>query len=62
MPDGGRVGAVPLNPEWIKAGSVNITGSYNHYSALRTFEDLLGVRSGGADGRGHLSGTGPTKP
>ena len=30
------------------------TGSYNHYSALRTFEDLLGVRFGGADGHGHL--------
>jgi phosphatidylinositol-3-phosphatase len=25
-----------------------------HYSALRTFEDLLGIRFGGADGRGHL--------
>jgi len=54
MPGGGQVGAVLLNPDWIKAGSVDNTGSYNHYSALRTFEDLLGIRWGGADGRGHL--------
>jgi hypothetical protein len=65
MPGGGRVGAVLLSPRRIKPGSVNSTGSYNHYSALRTFEDLLGIRSGGADGHGHLgfaataSGFGP---
>jgi phosphatidylinositol-3-phosphatase len=54
MPGGGRVGAVLLNPDWIKPGSVDTSGSYNHYSALRTYEDLLGIRFGGADGRGHL--------
>jgi phosphatidylinositol-3-phosphatase len=54
MPGGGQVGAVLFNPRWIKAGSVNTTGSYNHYSALRTFEDLLSIRFGGADGHGHL--------
>ena len=54
MPGGGQVGAVLFNPRYIKAGSVDTSGSYNHYSALRTFEDLLGIRSGGADGRGHL--------
>ena len=54
MPGGGKVGAVLLNPRWIKPGSVDTTGSYNHYSALRTFEDLLGIRNGGADGHGHL--------
>jgi hypothetical protein len=54
MPGGGQVGAVLFNPRWIKAGSVDTAGSYNHYSALRTFEDLLGIRSGGADGHGHL--------
>ncbi|RAG87174.1 phosphoesterase [Streptacidiphilus pinicola] len=54
MPGGGRIGAVLLNPFWIKAGSVDTAGSYNHYSALRTFEDLLGLRSGGSDGQGHL--------
>ncbi len=54
MPGGGQVGAVLLNPDWVKAGSTDDAVSYNHYSALRTFEDLLGIRSGGADGRGHL--------
>jgi hypothetical protein len=54
MPGGGQVGAVLLNPRWITPGSVDSTGSYNHYSALRTYEDLLGIRSGGADGHGHL--------
>ena len=54
MPGGGQEGAVLLNPRWITPGSVDSTGSYNHYSALRTYEDLLGIRSGGADGRGHL--------
>ena len=54
MPGGGQVGAVLLNPDWIKAGSTDDTVTYNHYSALRTFEDLLGIRFGGADGHGHL--------
>ncbi len=54
MPGGGQIGAVLFNPRWIKAGSADSAGSYNHYSALRTFEDLLGVRFGGADGHGHL--------
>jgi hypothetical protein len=54
MPGGGQVGAVLLNPDWIKAGSTDSAVTYNHYSALRTFEDLLGIRSGGADGEGHL--------
>ncbi len=54
MPGGGQIGAVLFNPRWIKAGSVDGAGSYNHYSALRTFEDLLGIRFGGTDGRGHL--------
>jgi len=54
MPGGGQIGAVLFNPRWIKAGSVDTAGSYNHYSALRTFEDLLGIRFGGAGGHGHL--------
>jgi hypothetical protein len=32
---------------------VNTTGFYNHYSALRSYEDLLGLE-GGDDGYGHL--------
>jgi len=54
MPGGGQVGAVLLNPDWIKAGSTDSAVTYNHYSALRTYEDLLGIRFGGADGHGHL--------
>jgi len=53
-PGGGQVGAVLLNRRYIKAGSVNSTGFYNHYSALRSYEDLLGLTRGGDDGYGHL--------
>jgi phosphatidylinositol-3-phosphatase len=52
-PGGGQVGAVVFNPRHIVPGSVNTTGYYNHYSALRTYEDLLGLE-GGDDGYGHL--------
>jgi hypothetical protein len=51
---GGRVGALLLNKEYIAPGTVDTTGYYNHYSALRSYEDLLGLTSGGADGEGHL--------
>jgi hypothetical protein len=51
---GGQVGAVLLNPRYIVPGTVNTTGTYNHYSALRSYEDLLGIWRGGADGFGHL--------
>jgi hypothetical protein len=53
-PGGGQVGAVLLNPRLIVPGTRNTTGSYNHFSALRSYEDLLGLRSGGTDGLGHL--------
>ena len=53
-PGGGQVGAVVFNPRYIVAGSVNTTGFYNHYSALRSYEDLLGIDEGGDDGYGHL--------
>src|SRR5262249_40126118 len=52
-PGGGQVGAVLFNARFIEPGSVNTT-VYNHYSALRSYEDLLGITSGGDDGRGHL--------
>lgn len=51
---GGQVGALLLDPKYITADSVDSTGSYNHYSALRSYEDLLGLTTGGADGEGHL--------
>jgi hypothetical protein len=53
-PGGGRTGALLLNSKYIQPGAVDTTGSYNHYSALRSFEDLLGLTSGGADDLGHL--------
>ena len=53
-PGGGRTGALLLNSTYIQPGTVDTTGSYNHYSALRSYEDLLGLTSGGADGLGHL--------
>lgn len=53
-PGGGKVGAVLLNKKYIVAGTHNTTGSYNHYSALRSYEDLLGLTTGGTDGLGHL--------
>ena len=51
---GGQVGAVLFNKRWIEPGSVNNSGVYNHYSALRSYEDLLGIHRGGDDGLGHL--------
>jgi phosphatidylinositol-3-phosphatase len=54
LPGGGQVGALLLNKHLIVPGSVNSTGTYNHYSALRSYEDLLGVTEGGDDGHGHL--------
>ena len=38
----------------IRPGSVDTSGEYNHYSALRSYEDLLGITRGGTDGLGHL--------
>jgi hypothetical protein len=54
MPGGGQVGALLLNPVYVHVGTVDTNGSYSHYSALRTYEDLLGITSGGSDGHGHL--------
>jgi hypothetical protein len=51
---GGKIGAVLLNPKYIVPGSVDSTGAYNHFSALRSYEDILGITSGGDDGLGHL--------
>ncbi|MGD3109671.1 alkaline phosphatase family protein [Streptomyces sp. YGL11-2] len=51
-PGGGITGAVFLS-RYIKPGSVS-QQPYNHYSWLRSMEDLFGVRSGGTDGHGHL--------
>jgi hypothetical protein len=53
-PGGGQIGALLLNSRYIVPGSTDTTGSYNHYSALRSYEDLLGLTTGGSDGGGHL--------
>jgi phosphatidylinositol-3-phosphatase len=53
-PGGGKVGALLLNSQYVVPGTVDTTGSYNHYSALRSYEDLLGLTTGGTDGEGHL--------
>jgi hypothetical protein len=51
---GGDTGSVLISP-FIRPGSVS-RGFYNHYSWLRTMEDLflVGRDSRGLDGRGHL--------
>jgi len=41
-PGGGRIGAVLLSP-FIKPGTVSVT-PYNHYSLLRTLEDIFGLQ------------------
>ncbi len=53
-PGGGQIGALLLNSKYIVAGSTDTKGVYNHYSALRSYEDLLGLTKGGTDGEGHL--------
>lgn len=59
-PGGGRVGAVILSP-YVKPGTTSDT-PYNHYSLLRSFEDLFGISSGGDDGHGHLGFAGSYDP
>jgi len=53
-PGGGDVGAVLISP-FIKPGTVSSV-AYNHYSWLRTMEDLFHVarKSPGLDGKGHI--------
>jgi hypothetical protein len=53
-PGGGQTGALLLDSKYIEPGSTDAKGSYNHYSALRSYEDLLGLTSGGSDGEGHI--------
>jgi|ThiBio_1000_plan_1041568.scaffolds.fasta_scaffold00488_15 hypothetical protein len=51
-PGGGITGAVFIS-RFIKPGSVT-DQPYNHYSWLRSMEDLYGISKGGTDGQGHL--------
>jgi len=50
-PGGGRIGTLVVGR--CVAPGTDAT-PYNHYSLLRTVEDLFGINSGGADGHGHL--------
>jgi hypothetical protein len=49
---GGRTGTLVIG-RCVAAGKQDAT-PYNHYSLLRSLEDLFGIRSGGSDGKGHL--------
>jgi len=51
-PGGGRTGAIVLG-KCVAAGKKDST-PYNHYSLLRTLEDLFGITTGGSDSKGHL--------
>ncbi|PKV97639.1 phosphoesterase family protein [Amycolatopsis echigonensis] len=51
-PGGGITGAVMIS-RFIKPGSVS-KQPYNHYSWLRSMEDLFGIDEGGTDHHGHL--------
>ncbi|MCA1710692.1 MAG: alkaline phosphatase family protein [Actinobacteria bacterium] len=51
-PGGGRIGTLVLG-RCVKPGSTSDV-PYNHYSMLRSVEDMFGISTGGADGKGHL--------
>ncbi len=51
-PGGGITGAVFIS-RYITPGSIS-DQPYNHYSWLRSMEDLYGITTGGTDGHGHL--------
>jgi len=51
-PGGGITGSVLIS-RFIKPGSVS-DQPYNHYSWLRTAEDVAGITTGGTDGKGHI--------
>jgi hypothetical protein len=54
---GGRMGAVVLSNRFVRAGTVT-DEPYNHYSLLRTFEDLYGVTHLGFAGQAGLQSFG----
>ena len=55
---GGRTGALIIG-RCVGAGATDDT-AYNHYSLLRTLEDVYGISTGGSDGHGHLGYAGTT--
>jgi hypothetical protein len=56
-PGGGRIGAVLLSP-FIEAGTLSLV-PYNHYSLLKSVEDMFGLGYLGYAGRPGLQGFGP---
>jgi hypothetical protein len=51
-PGGGRIGTLVIG-KCVKPDAVDAT-PYNHYSLLRSLENLYRITSGGSDGHGHL--------
>jgi len=51
-PGGGRVGTLVLGR--CVAADTKVATPYNHYSLLRSLEDMFGITTGGTDGAGHL--------
>ena len=51
-PGGGRIGTLLIGHD-VAPGSTS-TVPYNHYSLLRSLEDIFGITTGGSDGKGHL--------
>ena len=56
-PGGGRIGTIVVSQRFVKPGTVSDV-PYNHYSFLRSMEDLFRLRATatipGSDGKGHL--------
>ncbi|MCU1586721.1 MAG: phosphoesterase, partial [Frankiales bacterium] len=51
-PGGGRIGTLVVG-RCVRPGAT-VSTPYNHYSLLRSLEDLYGMRTGGSDSKGHL--------
>jgi len=51
-PGGGRIGTLVIG-HCVGAGR-KVKTPYNHYSLLRSLENLFGIHHGGSDGKGHL--------
>jgi hypothetical protein len=51
-PGGGRTGTLVIG-KCVAKGKTDAT-RYNHYSLLRSLEDIFGIKTGGTDGAGHL--------
>ncbi|MBV9487383.1 MAG: hypothetical protein JO246_15155 [Frankiaceae bacterium] len=51
-PGGGRTGTLVIG-RCVRHGAKD-SQAYNHYSLLRSLEDMFRIRHGGADGNGHL--------